>query len=959
MATNSQRSFASGEISPSLYQRVDFFKYATGLKKCYNALIQRHGGWSNRPGTRYIGETVNTTNKLVPYVFSSTVSYILEFVDKKVKFIKDDVYIKDLSFNLLGTENSVTHGSDLLKIDNNTILKDDIIYIDISLDAPKNMIGKYFYVDDVEASGDDLLLVLQDMNGNTIPPATLFEDYDDGGTGSRIYQIDTPFEDADIEEFQYVQSPEGLTVASKNYSPRLISRNTDTDWDINELSYSPQIGRPVLTSVTKGGTGSNKYRYMVTAIKRFTFEEGLPGIKLGGDLSNGIFPNPPGGTINEGIFVTDGAHGIDTGDFISLGLNGNLLSLNDRVYEATKGTGTITFSLAELEDDYADYDGQDIKLFGSNQWYRAELIADSAAVPTASNPHVLVWEPVPGAVEYNIYKEIDGRFGLIGVSTNATHNDIGVAPDTSIQPSFGRNPFAVPGKRPGSVTFIQQRLAFGNTDVEPNKVITSRSGQLRDFTQKNPIQANDSISFNMVGRQLNEVRHMLDLGKLVILTSTGEWSAQGGTDGTLTPTDINLRQHSYNGASRLKPVIVDGSALYVQARGSIVRDLGFNFQIDGYQGNDLTIFSSHLFEGYTLIDWAYQQIPNSIVWAVRDDGVLLGLTLVREQQMLAWHRHDFEGGKVKSVTSIPGNKEDILYLTIEREINSKTVTYIEKLTSRQFEDVIDAKFMDSSLSYDGRNYTSSHTMQLDAVLSGQWSYEDDLTITSSTAFFSATNIGNAIHFTDASGEEIRVSITAFTSTTQVTGRAHKTVPEDLRSVATSTWSYAVDELIGLAHLEGKEVSVFADRFVVSSPNNNEGDNITVTNGKITLARPYAVIHIGLPYISDLETLNIDTAQGETLADKKINISRLNLFVEKSRGAFVGGSDPGTVEPLKDLEEMTTREDENYSDPTELYTGKTEINIDSEWNSNGRVFVRQVDPLPLSVLAIFPSGKIPY
>lgn len=960
MATTAQRSFASGEISPALYQRVDFFKYSTGLSKCYNALIQRHGGWSNRPGTTFVGETKPEESKLVPYVLNASNAYIIEFCDEKLKFISNGSYIMKTAFNMLGY---MTGESDpYLIVDDTGLSEGNIIYIVASTSAPKNMIGKYFLVGATQTSGSDFGIQIKHMDGTVGDKATLFEDYDSGsggGTAQEVYQVESPWTKEELEDIQYVQSVNGLTVAHPNYTPRVITRTNDTSWSISEVSYTPDIEGPTYTSVTAGSSGSNKYRYIVTAVKRYTYEESLPGRKFLEDLSDGIGGNPPGGVVNDGLFTTDTTRVVDIDDLIYFDLVGNDNGIENKVYKVTDTSGTLVFEVGEIANDYADYSDTDILLAGSNSIDRAELILDSAAAPSNASPHVLVWEAVPDAIEYNIYRETEGRYGLIGIVSDTTYNDIGVEPDTSIQPSFGRNPFIAPGARPSAVTFIQQRLAFANTTNEPNKVITSRSGQVNDFTQRNPVQDDDSISFNMVGKQINEVRHMLDLGKLVILTSGGEWSAQGRSDGTITPTDINLRQHSYNGSSKLPPVIVDGSALYVQARGSVVRDLGFNFEVDGYQGNDLTIFSNHLFEGYTLVDWSYQQIPNSIVWAVRSDGALLGLTLVREQQMLAWHRHDFQNGSVKSVTTIPGSDEDVLYLVIERTINGSTVRYIEYLNTRKVSDVIDSKFMDSNLSYDGRNTNTSHTMQLDAASAGEWTYEDDLTITSSTSYFTAASVGNAIHFTDEDGQELRVVITEYTSGTVVTGRANRTVPEELQSEATSTWSYAVDELKGLFHLEGEDVAVFADGYVLSSPNNDDESTLSISDGTLTLSRPYAVIHIGLPYISDLETLDIDTVQGETLANKKKNISRVDAHFYKTRGGFVGGNDPGTTTPLDGLEEIEFRENESYSDPVELYTGKKDVNIESEWDSNGRIFIRQVDPLPMTVLAVYPSGNIPF
>ena len=526
---------------------------------------------------------------------------------------------------------------------------------------------------------------------------------------------------------------------------------------------------------------------------------------------------------------------------------------------------------------------------------------------------------------------------------------------------MGANPFAAPGDKPGTVTYIQQRLALANTENDPQLVVMSKTAELSNFNRSNPIQDNDSIQFSIAGRQRDEVNNMLDLGKLVILTSGGEWSAEGDAAGILRPLDINLRQHSYNGSNRLAPVIVDGSALYVQARGSVIRDLGFSYQVDGYQGNDLTIFASHLFDNYSIVDWCYQQIPDSIVWAVRSDGVLLGLTLVREQQLLAWHRHTFDG-KVKSITSVPGDGEDHVYLSIERIIDGRPVRHIERLSSRKVVDQKDCVFMDSAISFDGNNRDPDHKMMITTASGNDWSAGKALLLESEEDTFAYSDVGKVVVIKHKDGD-LTCSILGIASMGPTLSTAiisvDKDIPEDLRNVGTSDWSRSINELSGLHHLEGRSLSVLGDGFVLGSPNNKDYAELVVDDGKISLPGFYTVVHAGLPYVSDIQTLNIDTDQGESLANKKINIQQVTAMLEKSAGGWFGAKPPKEGGgPLGGLRELKLRDEEGYNDPVNLKTGKVGITIKSEW-SNGSVFIRQVDPLPLTVLSIFPAGYIPF
>jgi hypothetical protein len=253
------------------------------------------------------------------------------------------------------------------------------------------------------------------------------------------------------------------------------------------------------------------------------------------------------------------------------------------------------------------------------------------------------------------------------------------------------------------------------------------------------------------------------------------------------------------------------------------------------------------------------------------------------------------------------------------------------------------------------------------TLSGgtDWDYLETLTLTASASTFLSTDVGNVfqLQIVDDDGNQtdiIRCEVTAYTSATVVSVRSNKTVPVALRTTATTHWIKAVDELTGLWHLEGETVSVFADGFVVGSPNNESYTTYTIENGTLSLDEAYGVIHVGIPITADFELLNLDRPDTETLSNKKMLIGKVSLFVEATRGIFAGGKPPSDddVDPLEGLFEAKLRDLEGYDDPVSLKTGNVDIPIQNTWNSNGRVFIRQVDPLPLSILSVSPEGYIP-
>lgn len=582
------------------------------------------------------------------------------------------------------------------------------------------------------------------------------------------------------------------------------------------------------------------------------------------------------------------------------------------------------------------------------------LVRVSAVQPVlpGATPAGVTWPIVAAAVRYNVYRgSTASSLALIGTATpgtTLTFNDFGTTLGTT-SPATPYNPFASPGNYPSAVGMYQQRMAFAATNNQPETVWASRVGGYGNLELVFPSQDDSPVTFTIAGRRVNRVQHLLELGRLILLTTGGEFTVEGDAGGALTPTDINLRQQVYVGAARVRPAIVGNVILYVQARGSIIRDFAFELN-QGFDATDLTLFASHLFAGLTVVDMAFQQTPHPTLWVVRSDGILLGLTYLREQDILGWHRHDTDG-LVEDVCVVPEGDEDRLYLCVNR--NGQRI--VERMASRLFTDVRDAVFMDSALSYDGRN-TTTETMTLSGSTS--WDEQEELTITRGVGGFSAGEIGNAIDFTDATGAQLRVVLSGYSSTTVMQGFPARTVPVELRSTLTAVWTRAVDSVSGLGHLEGKALAVVGDGYVVASPNNAEVSvSCVVSGGSITLDQPYGVIHAGLPYISDLETLDIDSPSGPSLKASKMIVNEVTVWLEQSRGFFAGQSFPTGSDPLEHMSESKIRDVTDEYGPIALMTDTIDVKIDASWNSNGRVAIRNVDPIPLTVLAVIPRGHL--
>lgn len=622
-------------------------------------------------------------------------------------------------------------------------------------------------------------------------------------------------------------------------------------------------------------------------------------------------------------------------------------------------------------------------------------IAANINQPSPSNLVNITWDAVANISTYNIYRSTSGSgtIGYIGTTANNIFTDSGITPDYSHGPPILNTTIGIgAGNYPSCVGFVQQRRAFGAPANNPLGFYLSRPGSFDNFNINLLASDDNPIFSSIAGEEVNQIQHILELKFMLMLTAGAELFIQGNGSGVITPSAINASTQSQYGASPLRPLKVGDVLLFVQALGSFIRDFSFDFSIDGYHGNDITVFASHLFEGHQIVAWAFQKVPDSIVWAVREDGVLLGLTYVREQQILAWHRHDFVNGFVEDVCAIPENGAYAVYLSMRRVINGATVRYIERMSSRVWSDPIDASYLDCFLKYDGRN-TSPTKIFISAgsgFVNGPTAYQQSFPLNTLTAFnawvpyFTQNMVGDQIFLEDdlwlsskgKKGNQIRFTIQAVI---QATGGApvgqmaaivtpNREVPQEFRGgLLYPNWEHAIKNVGGLTHLVGQQVSVWADRFVVGSPLNTAVQTVyTVpSSGILTLDKPYSVIYIGLPMKQDFETLDRDTSFGESTLSKRKRQNCLGAYFYKTRTCFVGSENPDTNtsnvddDPLFQLsEEKLGGARATFDASPEMITEQDYVLEVTRWNKNGRIFIRNVDPVPLTILAVSPGGDSP-
>ncbi len=343
-------------------------------------------------------------------------------------------------------------------------------------------------------------------------------------------------------------------------------------------------------------------------------------------------------------------------------------------------------------------------------------VANDLAVGT--NKNTVSWSAVTGATRYNVYKDKNGVHGYIGQTPDTSFEDNNITADLLTSPPENQTPFTGSDNYPSTVSYHDQRRAFASTNNYPQTTWMSRSGTESNLSRSIPSQDDDSIQFSLASRQFNSIRNMVALDDLIIFTSATEWKLYTQNSDALTPSTIGLRPQSYVGCSAIRPIVSGDAILFLANHGGHCYDMNYSFETDKYKPRDISIVAPHLFDNYTTVDWGFASVPHSVIWMVRNDGKMVGLTYLSGQKpdVLGWHQHSTDG-EFESVAVIPeSTDEQMTYAIIKRKINNVDRRFVERLHSRMFTDVRDAFFVDCGLTHDDPKTVTAATQANPVVI---------------------------------------------------------------------------------------------------------------------------------------------------------------------------------------------------------------------------------------------------
>lgn len=977
-------SFASGEVSPSLYGRLDLSKWHSACSVARNFFVSYKGGLLSRAGLAFVGICLQpaSANSIPPrnieFTFNIFQSYVLEFGELYMRVIANGGYVTETPFALTGATQA---NPAVLDIPGNNYVIGNWIFL-AAVGGMTELDNETVVVTNVAGN----LVTIADLFGNPVN-SLAFDAYTSGGTAARIYTLTTPYHAVDLPYLKYTQSADVMSLACVNqatqvdYPPQDLTRLAANNWTIAPPTFASSIGPP--TSCAASGTtyatgpGPAAYGYVVTAVDAVTGEESIAS---------------------------------------NIGVAGTVVDIAGQF-----GTVTVT-------------------------WVAPSLI-----------------EAPNGVSSYNVYRAtpdytntgnfINQLFGFVGSTTGALHwQDTNIIADFTTTPPQHTDPFSGgTGFFPGVVTYFQQRRVYGYQLQAPDAYEMSQPGAYTNFDAADPPIDSDSITGTPWGEQVNGIQWMLPMpGGLVTFTGKTTWQVSGtaGVGSPITPAQQSATaQEGIGTSATLPPLRIRYNIIFGESLSGYINEINYNFYFNIYTGQDITVLSSQLFQGFQITQWSWAYSPYRVIWGVRDDGKLLCLTYVQEQEVRGWTRHDTNGlfVSVAVASETPANAP---YFIVKRFVRGqgKWAYMQERMDNRLWQNVEQSFCLDSALSLvqpapnatlgasaaqgaggvvlnyivlGGSNYTAPAGYIVDdagtgvgaavtgftvagGVITGiaitpgmnyglpRLVVTDDtgsglvasLAVDNSVVFMASSAVFDGVS-TGVVGQVIRMgggigTVSQYVSPTQVIAQLAPQaaitaiIPNDPYNTPVpqpaGSWTITtpVTEVSGLDHLEGMTVNALCDGTPVTS--------LVVSGGSVTLPNAASSIVIGLPFIAQAQSLHADLPSEMIQGDRK-RIQGVVVRLANTRGILLGQDQPVAAQQRNQMELpwnvtpnfMTALVEPNAlagaGNAVPLFSGDKYVSIAGDYSttdgqpSPGMVAVLQELPLPAEILAFMPQLEL--
>lgn len=913
-----QRGFAGGEIAPSLLARTDLPHYKMGALHLDNFIVLPQGAIRKRCGFQFVGTPLNPLKpvRLIPFRYSSTQTYCLEFGDYTMRIISDTGYVLDDNDNIyqISTPYSAENLKNLDYSQNADIITitsavyppyelrryamTDWRFVRVQLvptiAAPTNLRVTAVYANamtDAERATKDKINVTYVVTAFNEDEQESVASQQASGTGNyyingakikvswdavagairyRLYRNVSGI-------FGYVGETENLYIEDEG-----LNANTNITPPKYKTLFSDTSNQITSISIDNAGSG---YNYALIGIlsylpRTLTIDAIQPFVKQGtteAEVQDWVLENPRIVFINGATLLVEKTFNV-TVDYKIVEIDGTYYKVAYLSAPLTMELSSSKQSIASLSIrfvcDNATTDKQYLEgvteqpqsKSGNTQFNAFDSGLNLTNFLLAFPQSTTVQFPLTITDVYGVNANIDvvAVGGLINqVIINSAGLNYSQNTEATISSSIGSGASftvnvtgnSVPDY-PSACTQYDQRRVFAGSNPHPLKVWFSNAGQ-QDLMQYHiPVLDDDRIEIEAVTADADRIKHTVALESLILFTSTSELRVYTQNSDALTPKSVAVRAQSYVGANEVQPVVVNSTVVYAASRGGHVRALGYDYNQQGYITQDISIRAPHLFDNYDIVSLTLQKSPIQIVWAVSSNGALYSCTFFPDQNLIAWAQHHTVDGVFENVCAISEGEEDHIYAVIKRG----EVRRIERMA--------------------------------------------DLMIS-----------------TD------------------------KTAYRYLDSFLTNTFDEDTSIVTGLNHLNGKEVAVFVD--------GAQQTNKTVENGRITLDKAGKNIAVGLPLKAELVTLPLITDSEAELQGRTKNITEIYVRVSHDGNLKASNYPKGT--------EYECKRDDAFMAPQDNDSYLVKVSLDGRWTEQGQIKIVSDDSLPLEIQAVisnisFEGGK---
>ncbi len=687
-----QVSFAAGEISPILHARTDLARYRIGLAELVNMIVLPQGGITRRAGAEKISAVRSVSGvRLIPFEYLSLIHICLEFGNKTMH-----VWQKGsggyTSIAAINTPYALSEVRDLRYVQSGNVMflthknhKPQVLrrnsLTSWSIEALNYKNGPWINNNDW-ASGAKLRIVgagtsriIQSIGGSVftsnVAGSLLKVEY---AVNAQIMEL-TSSGYPEIAETKIFEVKGTLNVTTTGEWRGLVMvdrsidggaswvtirqyRRTDTEkqgqWDFTISEAEENIvyrvrawhetlrlaleKERVLEAVIDNeyDTETNKALPVKTTIDTRNLTEGLVESESRVDVNVSVSGSDDGGDVHISASSSGSA---------STGISGSVKS-------------TVEMTPQDMYSNYG-YVQDDTGTMTSKLTVRqAGSSDDTPAIITVS---------VSGYIKKEIYRIIHIRTANEAIIQ--LDNAIGFEmPETEPEGDITLWSMGAWGSYQGyprACAMYQDRLILAGSNLQPQTVWMSCTGDYADFGTSDPLRDDDAVSLTLAGARADGIHSLIGEGALLAFTRGGEWLIRGnGDSGGITPTALTAKQQSNIGTKDIQPFTAGGNVILVQSQGQKVFALGYDLNTDGYTGSELSIMSRHIFKGKQIIGMAYQSEPDSLLWFVLDDGTCAVCTYNPEHEVIGWSRQELPG-KVNSLASMSGTGKTELVGEVE------------------------------------------------------------------------------------------------------------------------------------------------------------------------------------------------------------------------------------------------------------------------------------------------------